>query len=314
MSPPHGPASAPEPSPASAQAGAQVSALATGFAALTEDDNSARRSFEQAHRSAEAADDQPACALAAAGMLLAMAIEFADFRGLGLWAARFVLHAGPEVDAQLAPIARLRLDAARITLPSLDGAFGFDASTDAAADRVHQALRTLPELAPDEGMLMLKMLLDYRGIQLDLPRIEQVIALGHDHAGTGRVSPVWQARWWLLVMQNREWFGPAAAAVQALAEAQALVARHQLQRVRFELACVEMSAALKVDDLLSADKLFRELDTLRPMVRAGRLPQGLRAQALYLARRGWNCCWRCVPMSRCRGATRAPTRCCAPTV
>ncbi len=261
--------------------------LARGWAGLVTDDAPARLAFAQAHRLAEADDDQPTCALAAAGMVLAFAIEFADFRGLGLWSARFVLHAAPGLDAVLGAIDRLRLDAARITLPSLDGGFAFDAATDAAAARLHEGLRTLgSEIAPDERMLLLKMLLDYRGIQLDQPRCEALLAVGHEQVRRGGVGPVWQCRWWLLVMQYQEWFGQAAAAAQAQAEAQALATRHTLPTFRFELACVEMSAALKADDLVAADKLYRELDALRSRVRAGRLPQGLRAQALYLARRG----------------------------
>ena len=46
-----------------------------------------------------------------------------------------------------------------------------------------------------------------------------------------------------------------------------------------------MSAALKAADLPLAGRLFREIDALRPAIRPGRLPHGLRAQELYLAMR-----------------------------
>lgn len=259
--------------------------LAAGFASLTVDDPTARRHFEQAYRLAEAADDQAGCAQCAAGMLLAMAMEYADFRGLGLWTARFLL-AGAEAAPVSRPLDQLRLDAARITLPTLDGSFSFDAGTEAAAQRAVQALRELHEVPPDEGMLMFKLLLDYHVQQHAMPKMEQTIAFAQDHLRGGGVSPIWHARWWLVALLNHEYFSRPSLAGQALAELQALIARHGLQFVRFELACIEMHAALKADDLAQAERLFRELDGLRPAVRAGRLPQGLRAQGLYLARRG----------------------------
>lgn len=253
---------------------------ALDWAKLAADEVVARSMLEAALQAAEAAGDGAACARAAAGLLVAIAIEFADFRGLDRALGVFQAQAQPEA-------VDLWLDVARICLPSLDGRVPFSASSDAAAERVHAALRdSAPRLGPDACLLVHKLLLDYRGQQLDVGRIEQLIALGHELATQPGVSPAWQGRWWLLVLQNREWFGDAAGTAQALQQAQRLAQRHALPRLRFELACVEMSAALKAADLGAADRLFRELDALRPAVRPGRLPHGLRAQALYLAYRG----------------------------
>lgn len=263
-------------------------ALKLAFAELAQDDAAARSHFEALHARAEAADDQALCALCAAGMVLAYAIEFADFRGSGPWIARLLLHAGAEGGAalNLAPLDRLRLDSAVITLPSLDGAIGFDSASPAAAQRLGQALRDQAELPPDECVLHTKMLLDYHSMRHEVPEIERVMAFGHERVRRPGVSPAWQARWWLLVLLNHEYFGQTEAARQAQARLQDLLDRHRLPALRFELACIEMSAALKSDDLAQAERLFRELDALRPVVRPGRVPQGLRAQALYLARRG----------------------------
>jgi DNA-binding SARP family transcriptional activator len=211
----------------------------------------------------------------AAGLLVAIAIEYADFRGLPQALAAF----------QAAPGSGLLPDLARLTLPCLDGSLPFDAASDAAAHRVHAALREA-RLAPDVQMLALKLLIDHRGHQLDRAGTESLFALGHELAAQPGVSPIWQGRWWLLALQHCEWYGDAAGTAQALAQANKLVQRHALPRLRFELACIEMSAALKAEELPLADRLFREIDALRPAVRRGRLPHGLRAQALYLARRG----------------------------
>ena len=268
-------------------------ALAATWSVLPADEARARAALTQTLSAAEQQGSALPRALAAAGLLLAMAIEYADFRGLTRATAVF-LDADPGPDAALVPLQALLLDLARITLPSLDGAHPFSAATDFAAERVHGRLYGGSGLDTDLGadfgadarMLALKMLMDYHGMRLDLPRIERLIALGHDMATQPGVSPAWQGRWWLLVVQNREWFGDQAATAQALLRAQQLTKQHALPRLRFELACVEMSAALKANDLPGEDRLFRELEALRPAVRPGRLPHGLRAQALYLAYRG----------------------------
>jgi DNA-binding SARP family transcriptional activator len=268
------------PRPAQAPLGDRLRAA---WAALPADEDGARAVFLGALDEAEAAANAAQTARAAAGLLVAVAIEFADFRGLARALPAFLQHdAGHGADGDDA----LLLDLARLTPPLLDGEPAFDAAREAAAERVHRWLRDPAEAAPDQRMLALKLLLDYRGQQLELGPIERLIALGHELAARPGVSPHWLGRWWLLVLQNREWFGDAAGTAQALREAQRLAQRHVLPRLRFELACVEISAALKSADLVQAERLFREIDTLRPAIRPGRLPNGLRAQALYLAMRG----------------------------
>jgi LuxR family transcriptional regulator, maltose regulon positive regulatory protein len=260
--------------------------LHDAWALLPGDEAAARDAGGRALAAALARGDGPATALAAAALITAVAIEYADFRGLARWLELLVRHdPGPGGSGQLDPATDALLDFARMSLPLLDGNQPFDTASDAAAERTHRLLGA-PDWSPDARMLALKLLLDYRGQQLELARIEPLIALGHEWAARAGVSPAWRGRWWLLVLQNREWFGDQAATAQALQQAQQLVQRHGLPRLRFELACVEMSAALKADDLPQAERLFREIDALRPAVRPGRLPHGLRAQALYLARRG----------------------------
>jgi DNA-binding SARP family transcriptional activator len=268
---------------------------ADALALLARDEEAARAMLLRWLDRAEAAGDGAGCAAAAAGLLVATNIEFADFRALSRALPLFLRHAGDaQSDARSAgpaapadPATPLLLDMGRIVLPLLDGDQPFSEATEAAAERMHRVLcDAQTPLAPDECMLALKTLLDHRGHQLDRAAIEQVIAIGHEIAARPGVSAVWRGRWWLLVMANREWFGDVAGAAQALAEAQRLVQQHSLLALRFELACVEMSAALKAADLPLADRLFRELDALRPAVRPGRLPHGLRAQALVLAARG----------------------------
>ncbi|MDQ2929056.1 MAG: hypothetical protein M3R22_13005, partial [Pseudomonadota bacterium] len=66
--------------------------VADCFALLTVDDAIARPAFTQCHAAAEARGDAARQLQCAAGMVLAIAVEYADFRGLDLWAAR--LRAG----------------------------------------------------------------------------------------------------------------------------------------------------------------------------------------------------------------------------
>lgn len=277
------PASPPSPDTATAD-------FRDAWTLLPADEAAARLALWQALDAAEARGDAAGAGRAAAALLVAIAIEFADFRGLRRALQVFQRDGAAAATAQdghaLAD-ETLVLDMASLALPLLDGTQAFGPACEAAAARVQCGLLdTAQPLAPDAKMMALKLLLDYRGQQLALGPIEHLIALGHEIACAPGVSPVWQGRWWLLVLQNREWFGDEQGTAQALQRAQELAHRHLLPRLRFELACVEMSAALKAVDLPLADRLFREIEALRPAIRPGRLPHGLRAQALYLAVRG----------------------------
>ncbi|WP_374660188.1 BTAD domain-containing putative transcriptional regulator [Inhella sp.] len=276
---------APHPSPEPATADFQQA-----WGLLPVDEAAARSALWQLLDAAEAQGDADSARCAAAALLVAIAIEFADFRGLQR-ALKAFQREGAVVATMPTGLSAtekaLALDMARLTLPLLDGTEPFGPACEAAAGRVQRGLLdTACPLAPNVRMMALKLLLDYRGQQLAQGPIEHLIALGHEIAASPGVSPAWQGRWWLLVLQNREWFGDELGTAQALQRAQGLVQRHQLPRLRFELACVEMSAALKASNLPLADRLFREIEALRPAIRPGRLPHGLRAQALYLAMGG----------------------------
>lgn len=259
--------------------------MEAAFAELTLDDAGARPLFTRLWDLGAQRGDAAAQAVAAAGMVLAIAVEYADYRGLHLWGKRLCTLAAT---SQSTDRHRWRVDAARLALPCLDDAWGFDADSEARAEALFVALREATAIPPDERLLLAKVLMDYESLQLDVPRIERLMALTHHHLHRAQASPRWQMRWWLLLLQNHEYFNQGAAAAEAQARAQALCTRHGLHDLRFELACVELTLAIKADDALAAERLFRELDALRHHVRPGRLPQGLRAQAQWLLRRGDN--------------------------
>ncbi len=258
----------------------------TGFALLTGDELGARRAFVRGHAAAEHAGDAVAQWLCAAGMLLAIAIEHADFRGLEPWLARF--RAGfdraPAVGRRR---QRARLSAAAVVLPTLTEPRASEAAVlDQHAARVMRTLIGDDTLAADERVLLAKVLVEHHGRRNDALGVNRVAACVQEHLHNASVSPRWQAHWWLLMRAQQASFGNPSAAQAAQARAQALIDSHKLPGLRFELACLEMDDALKQGDLAQAERLNRELDDLRPDVRAGRLPHGLRAQAALLVRRG----------------------------
>lgn len=69
-----------------------------------------------------------------------------------------------------------------LTRPLLDGTQPFDAECEAAARVQRRLLDTGGLLAPDARLMVLKLLLDYRGQQLAPGPIEQLIAIGHELA------------------------------------------------------------------------------------------------------------------------------------
>ena len=253
------------------------------FALVAQDDARARPLFQQGMLRA----DPAARRLAAAGAVLAVAAEFADFRGLpqALSALDVVTRAAWPACAR--PQDQARVDAALLAVPLLDAAVATDdATVSSAAERLSAALAGPLPVTPDERMLLWKLLYDYRAQRMDTDALQRIAAHAQDFLRAGSVSPRWQALWWLLVARNHDYFGNADAAEQALARAGTLAELHGLAAIRYELLCVEMTAALKAEAGARAEAIAREIDRLLPEVRAGRLPAGLRAQAWWRLWRG----------------------------
>jgi DNA-binding SARP family transcriptional activator len=267
--------------------------LEHAFALLPADDAAARRAFSACLARAATAADGDARRLAAAGLVLAVASEFSDFRGLKQ--ALAALDPGSRAQWPRCGRAedRARLDAALVAVPLLDdGLAADDVEVAAAADRLGEALAGALAVSPDERMLLWKALFDYRAHRMDTTALARIAAQAQDFMRDGGVSGVsgvsghWQARWWLLVAGNHDYFGADPAAADALARAGRLAALHHLNGVRYELLCIEMTAALKADAWPRAEAIAREIELALPDIRAGRLPAGLRAQAWWLLRRG----------------------------
>jgi DNA-binding SARP family transcriptional activator len=257
------------------------------FALLPVDDAAARRAFSACLAQATVGADTEARRLAAAGLVLAVASDFSDFRGL----RPALLALDPGARAQWPRCRRsedqARLDAALVVVPLLDDALAADdAEVAAAADRLGDALAGALAVSPDERVLLWKALFDYRAHRMDTTALTRIAAQAQDFLRDGGVGAYWQARWWLLVAGNHDYFGADPAAADALARAGRVAEAHRLTGVRYELLCIEMTAALKADAWPRAAAIAREIELALPDIRAGRLPAGLRAQAWWLLRRG----------------------------
>lgn len=256
------------------------------FAQLAADDMAARGLFERGRVAAEAAGDEAAAWLCAAGSLLAIAIEFADFRGLARCSGRFVRgqHLQPTLPRA---IDRHRIDAALLALPQLDHGFAPDTpEVEAAARRLLQALRDDPDIAADERVLFGKMLFDHHSLQEQSVAAQRVAALVNEHLRTAAVSPAWVGRWWMVLWMALDYWGEAAQAQEAERQVRAQVEVHDLPVQRFGLAIGGLTAAMKVGDTAAADRHFAEIDQLRSRVRPGLVPRGLQAQVTLLTQRG----------------------------
>lgn len=222
------------------------------------------------------AGDKAAAADAATMLLLHTLADFADFRGLAQALAAF--DAG-EPDT-------LRAAAVRLGRPMLDHRHAFDDPAVASArERVVEALRAGSAVAPDEKVLLAKVLLDFDGLrQADAAVLERLLALMQDIAE--RASPRWQAAWWRLRAQCLEYIGQTTAAQAAAEQLQRLAAGLDAPELTMAMACEDIRLALHGDDRSRAEKAFRIIEQLRPRVRPALLPHGLRAQVSLLLRRG----------------------------
>jgi len=259
-------------------------AIEAAFAALTTDEATARKAFAACVDVTCERGDAAAQRLVAAGALLAIAIEYADFRGLSAWLSRFEPARRASWPRAPRDVDQARIDAALLVVPLLSSTVATDDPV--VADAAERLTTRLADddfvIAPDERVLLWKCLVDYRMQRLDATAIARIAARAQDHLRVGGVGPLWQARWWLLVARDHEYFGAADAAFTALDRARDLAETHALASVRYELLCVEMTGALKVEAWSRAETIAREIELAMPDIRSGRLPAGLRAQAWRL--------------------------------
>lgn len=224
--------------------------------------------------------DADAAARAATVLLLHTLADFADFRGLDDALAAF--DAAP-----VPPAWQARADAALLGRPSLDHRHdhGADALVPVRA-RLFAALRDGAGLAPDERMLLAKVLVDHDSMRNDMASTARVLALMQDVVALAALR--WQAAWWRLAAEIHDYTGDTALARAAAERLQVLLPHLDWPEAVLALACEEMRQALHVDDRARADRAFRTIEQQRPRVRPALLPRGLRAQvSLLLRRREW---------------------------
>ncbi len=263
------------------------------FSALVIDPSAARADLARRWQRATEEGDAEAAFDAVAGVLLAINTEFVDFRQAATWCARFAEgwtaeHADAAcVQAAAGDGRALRRCAAALVWPSLDHAGpSAQRSFQPEAQALAAGLRSRLDIAPDERLALTKSLLDYHGQQMDTLAAARLLALEHERMGLAPPAPLVQARWWFTVMAHHGYFGEAAQAAHARERLQALIDAQGFAEVRFALLTVDMPELLKTGQLQRADKVHREIDALLPQMGAGLQPQGLRAQAMYLAQRG----------------------------
>ena len=263
------------------------------FSTLAIDPATARFDLARCWQRATEQGDVEAAFDAVAGVLLAINTEFVDFRQAATWCARFAAGwtAGRAETACAQAAAgdgrSLRRCAAALVWPSLDHAGpGAQRSFQPEAQALAAGLRGRLDIAPDERVSLAKSLLDYHGQQMDTLAAARLLALEHERMGLAPPVPLVQARWWFTVMAHHGYFGELAQAAHARERLQALIDAHGFAAVRYALLTVDMPELLRTGQMQRADKVHREIDTLLPQMGAGLQPQGLRAQAMYLAQRG----------------------------
>lgn len=272
------------PPPAVPAAALAASETDRQLAAVLADPAAARVPLEQAWQATQAQGDATGAWLLSAVALLAAAVDFADFRGLATWLARFDSGEREGLVAERTADA-LRLDAARLARPALDHRFDFRSpALRDAAHRLFDALRNHRWPAGDEHVLLAKILYDYHGLEYEEAACERLAAMAGP--GVRQASPAWQVRWWLPVVVALDFWGHAAAAEQARQTVLDLAASGGGLRVAWGAALLELTRAMAQPDTAAQDRAALQLDALRLQVPPAWLPRGLFLQAQLLMRRG----------------------------
>lgn len=268
--------------------------LDTAIALIPDDERQARAALQALWAQADQRGDTLGAWHAAAAALVSINFEFVDFRGSTAWCAHFARGLAAARSAGLLEQARqgvpaaMRGCAAVLTWAMLDHAAIGDAEGRAinagAAEALAEGLRTETSLSATERFLLAKCLLDHHGQQMDTTGAARLMALQQERLAAA--SPALQAYWWITTMCHHEYYGHAEAAQQARSRLQALLDRHDLPVLRYMLLTIGMPVTLKTGQLGPAERIHRELEALMPDMPAGYWPQGLRAQAQYLAQKG----------------------------
>lgn len=256
----------------------------TCLALLLEDDALARDPLEQAWQAAATRRDVATQHRLAALALLAYEVEMSDFRGLGVWLERFEAAESRDPSGP-SPRDALRLDAARLALPTLDHRTAYDSPhTQAAAARLLAALRARQWPTGNEHALLAKVLHEFHGMEYAESACERVAVLAAD--GLQQASADWRARWWVQIEDCQSFWGHAAAAEQARDELRTLATGAQSALATWAMAVIDLRQALRGDDTAAQDRAYAQVDRLRNLQRPGRAVQGLRWQASLQLRRG----------------------------
>ena len=258
-------------------------AVDAAFAAMLQDEASARQPLQEAWLAAEG--DQATRWLLSAAALLGYGADFADFRGLQNWIDRF--NAAAQTAPELArPIDRLRVDAARVQLTALTHDHPLDApATQAAAARLFEALRQGQWPGGGEHLMLAKLLYEYHGLEDDEQRCDRVAALVGHGATAAPSAPEWQLRWMLLLEYCLDYWGHPAAAAELRKQAHALADEHPQPAIEWGMAVADLRVALRENDIPAQDRLYATMDRLRLQVRPGLAVRGLFWQASVLMRR-----------------------------
>lgn len=253
--------------------------------------------LQHAWRQAADADDTRGMLLAASAALLAIATDFADFRGLREWVDRWnAAHpahgASPRADAPDTldtllpdPVDRLRVDVACVALPALDHRFGLrDPRVRAAAERLYDALHQGRWPAGDEHALWAKVLYDLYSLDYDQPRCERIAALVAP--GLRTADPLWALRFWLPVHGALAFWGHAGAADALRRDIADLAARSGSATAAWGLALLELQLARAGQDRVAQDRAAAQVDALRLRVHPGLQARGLHALSRLLLQRG----------------------------
>jgi DNA-binding SARP family transcriptional activator len=266
--------------------------LQAALALIVDDEPRARAALHQAWEAAESAGTDPWPA--AVGMLLAINCRFVDFRGCSLWCTRFgtglpaAWSNGLPARAQQGEAAALRACAATLVWPMLDDTALKDGTAPVAeaARALAAGLRQPGSMPANERFLLAKCLFDFHGQQMDTLAAARLIAPQQEQLRTSPPSAGAQGEWWFMVMNHHDYYADAEAALHARTRLQAVIDAHDLPDLRYALHTADMQVALKAGQLGRAERIHHDLEALSTHIRAGFAPQGLRAQASYLALRG----------------------------
>ncbi len=234
----------------------------TGQALLRVDEGHARVWLARSYSAFESTGDALGMRLAAASIVTAFALEWADMQQLDLWIERHAV-AGGDTPVAAAERFEANLLMGVVCAALVRGAYPQQIDADALITRM-QLLLESPSmwLADDQRVQAATILIKHGQAFAKLELARTVIIATQSLVDASQAGALHRGRWLVAAAETLFASGVTARALEYLGNARSLAEQSQLHRLHFEVGFTTANHSMKLNDLQRADDELQRLERI----------------------------------------------------